>query len=168
MQELNRSQGTTELFADDTLNDFANLTPVWCDERRRLSLRQLRKRAFAAQAVRPWVRELLGDPQPLPKGITKFSQRQISLYLHNSYFQEADHFQERVLRPSRPGIHIAIAFDYMLCLYGGELSEFPVPLDDIGLFEVLVERANQFAIVVSLDKRFKVDRERQIHLKWVA
>jgi hypothetical protein len=56
----------------------------------------------------------------------------------------------------------------MLSIHGGGATDFPVPLDEIGLFEMLVERASQFAIVVSLDKRFKVDNDSLLHLKWVA
>jgi hypothetical protein len=96
LHELNRIQGTTDPFADSVLNAIVSLPSKWCNEQRGLVLRRLQKRAAAARAARPWIRDLLGEPQPMPKGMTKFNSRQISRYSHNSYHEDAEHFQERV------------------------------------------------------------------------
>lgn len=168
LHELNRVTGMTEPFADPSLNGFASRSAERREETLRIASRRLRERNDVARALRPWMRELLGEPQPLPKGMKKFTQRQISRFMHNDYHEDADHFQERHWRPSRPILHLAIACDLILCRLGGEESEFPITLDDIGLFEVLVERACQVGVVVSYDKRFKVDADSMLHLQWVA
>lgn len=122
----------------------------------------------AARAVRPWVRDCLRRPQPLPPGLTKFTQRQIAHYLSSSDPERADNFQKRVLRLSRPVLHLAVAADLQCFASGGEEAEHGVDLLETDWFAAVVGLSNQIKTPLCTDKRFGMCELDLLHLVWVT
>jgi len=168
LHEANRVDGSTEPFADARLNSFVELDPKWCRGQLRTLRRRLRDRSFAARAVRPWVREWTDDPHPPVNGIKKFSQRQIALYLCGDNPELAQNFQNRVWRPSRPVLHVAITYDLLLTSLGSEERDFQVDLANTRVVEHLVERAALVQDLISSDPRFGRSPVETISFEWVA
>ena len=167
LHEANRVDESDEPFEDQRLNAFLDLPPAWCKAKVRTARRRLRDRSDAARAVRPWVRELLADPHPPVPGIRKFSQRQIALYLFDGDTERAANFQHRVWRPSRPVIHIAIAYDLVLSALDGQRDEFGLDLGSTAFVGELVARAKLLEPKIIGDHRFGISQSEMIQLEWV-
>lgn len=174
LHEANRVDESDAPFEDDRLNNFVQLDPKWCRAKLRTAHRRLSDRSELARAVRPWIRELLGEPHGPVPGIKKFTQRQIALYLcgedagHGDLVERADNFQKRVWRPGRPVMHLAIAYDLLLCAVGGEQTKFDLNLASVNVIGELAGRARQVAELIVTDPRFGVSADDLLHLEWVA
>jgi hypothetical protein len=168
LHEQNRIDGCEGSFAESGLNEFAAMTPVWCKAQIRTARRRLRDRSRAAQAVRPWIGDIMNHPHPPMPEIRKFTQRQISLFLNGDRVEKAAIFQKRVWRPCRPVMHLASACDIMLPRDHEDQTEFTADLAAVGLFGQLVEKANVLQPLISADYRFGIGHHEQLTLLWVA
>lgn len=154
-------------FEDPRLNELVQLSPQWCKAQFRTAQRRLQDRAAAAQAVRPWVREMLEwEPRAVP-GIKKFTQRQIAFYLSEGDAERAVNFQKRIWRPSRPVLHLAIARDLKLAFWGPGRSTYDVDLAPTPFISELVELAAEIQGLICCDRRFCVNEQQLLHLEWV-
>ena len=156
LHEANRVDGSSEPFADDRLNEFTRLPEAWCREKRTTMVRRLRDRGDAARAVRPWIKDLRGPPHHPVEGISKFNQRQISLYLKSGDSNAAENFLKRVVRPSRPVLHLAIASEIRDVETGPGVGNHPLDLAAVSDFRELVALSNWLAPIICADPRFGV------------
>lgn len=168
LHEANRVDESDAPFEDPRLNELASLCPDWCKPRVRTMKRRLEDRGEVAQALRPWVREVLGGtPGPVP-GIKKFTQRQIALFLCGNDEERAANFQKRIWRPSRPVLHICVAEDFLMTLAGMSPGTHDIDLlaavDDV---QSIVHLSNEFAKYFCSDRRFAVNETNLIQLQWV-
>jgi hypothetical protein len=167
LQNVNRIHGVSDPYADPRLRELVMIDPVRCKKALRTSARRLRDRLAAARSVVPWVREWLQNPQALPPGMEKFSQRQIALHLKGGDPVAADNFQKRPLWQSRPVLHLAVAND----LHDLELGESPlkrrVDLAQIDWFARVIFLSNVVKVHFYTDKRYGVREQDLLHLVWV-
>lgn len=168
LHQANRLDKSKARFADDRLNAFAELSPKWCRKKLRRTHNRLRDQYVLARALRPWVREALGQPQAMPPGIDKFTQEKISLRLFNNHGDVANNFRKRAWRPGHPVAHIAIASDLILSPYGKGEMEFHIDLASVGPIETIVTLARHIEAVVCGVFRFKVSPDKLLHLEWVT
>jgi hypothetical protein len=173
LHEANCVDETDAPFADDRLNAFAGLSPDWCRAKLRTVDRRLRDRAELARAVRPWIRDALGEPHGPVSGIAKFTQRQISLWLTGEGSPKGDpvergtNFQKRVWRPGRPVLHVAVAQDLVLCLNGSDETSIDLDLGAVTVIAQMVERAEIVAGLIVQDSRFMTTGDELLRLEWV-
>ncbi len=168
LHKANRVDRRTEPFLDERLNDYVRLDPGWCREKLKKTQDRLMKRAQLARALRPWIREALGaSPKPV-RGIKKFTQRQIALFLNNNNPEHADNFQKRIWRPGRPVIHLITACDLELYHRGADQEDFPINLADIHLIKQVVELSQKILPVICQDPRFAVNERDLLKLDWVS
>lgn len=167
LYEANRVDECDEPFEDDRLNEFVQLPETWCKAKVRTARRRLRDRSEAARAVRPWVRELLERPHRRIPGVRKFTQHQIALFLCDDDPERANNFEKRVWRPSRPVLHLAIAYDFVLCALGEDQAEYGVDLASAALVGELVARAALVESLICNDPRFGISDENLLRLEWV-
>jgi hypothetical protein len=167
LQAVNRIDETTAPFADPRLNELVQADPERSKAVLRTSRRRLKDRLRTARAARPWVREWLGRPQALPAGLRKFTQRQIALFLSGENLEASDNFQKRVLRPSRPVQHLAIASELHDLELGETQLERGIDLAQVDWFARVVELSNQVKVPICNDKRFGVGEQDLLHLVWI-
>lgn len=167
LHEANRVDENTAPFMDDRLNQFVQLEPKWCEAKIRTGRRRLRDRSNAARTVRPWVNELLGQPHRPIEGIDKFNQRQIALFLKHGDLEGASNFLKRVWRPSRPVLHLSIAYDFTLSALGEDRDVYEVNLASAPLFLELVACAKRVLPLICKDPRFKISESDLLRLEWV-
>lgn len=167
LHEANRVDGTDAPFQDGRLNEFVRLDPAWCRARLRTVKRRLEDRSLLALALRPWVREMLGDPHPPVAGIKRFTQRQIALYLCNGDPERAAKFQSRVWRPGRPVMHLAVAYDRVLCGTGAATNVFTLDIAEVDVVRQLVAAAHLVEKFIRDDPRFRAEAETLLCLEWV-
>ncbi|WP_431285054.1 hypothetical protein ACQW02_09770 [Humitalea sp. 24SJ18S-53] len=167
LHEANRIDESSIPFADPRLNELVNADPTWCRAALRTSRRRLDDRMAAARSVRPWMRDWLAGPQPLPTGLKKFSQRQVAHYLSGGDKEKADNFQKRVLRPSRPVLHLAVAIDIHDLASGHIEQDCGIILDDIDRIARLVPLSNMLKAYMCATTCFKVCEQDFLHLVWI-
>jgi len=167
LHEANRIDDSSDPFEDERLNAFVQLPPKWCNAQVRTTRRRLRDRSDAARALRPWVQELLSEPRSPLSGVRKFTQRQIALYLCNGDPEQAANFQKRVWRPSRPVLHLAIAYDRLLCALEEDRTDYPVDLASSMLVGELIAIADKVKQLIIMDHRIGVSEENLLQLEWV-
>jgi hypothetical protein len=129
--------------------------------------RRLQDRTTAARIVRPWIREWAGVPQDLPEGMTKFNLRQMCLFLTDGDVQAANNLQKRVVRPSRPVLHLAAAVDLYDAENGLIERDARMQLDDVDRFAQIVELANRLKGHICSDERYGVAEEDVLELAWI-
>lgn len=168
LHEANRVDGCSEPFADHRLNEFVQLPRAWCKARVRTARRRLRDRSDAARAMRPWVRDWLNNPHSPVPGVRKFTQRQIALYLSENDIERSANFQERVWRPSRPVLHLAIAYDLFLSALGEGRTEYGLDLASTALVGELVAFAKQIKPLFLSDERSVASDEDLLDLVWIS
>ena len=167
LHKANRVERSDDPFEDHRLNAFVQLPLAWCKAKVRTGRRRLRNRSDAARAVRPWMRESLDNLHPRVPGVRKFMQRQIALYLCRDDPERSANFQNRVWRPSRPVLHLAIASDLLLCTLREKRAENGVDLASAKLVSELVARAKLVQPLILGDPRFGVTEEDLLQLDWV-
>ncbi len=113
------------------------------------------------------MREQLGDPHPPVPGMRKFSQRQIALYLCDQDEDLAAKFQKRVWAPSRPVLHLAIAYDLALSRLGLEPTTVELDLGSVDVIGPLVTNATWVMGKMLRDPRFGVSEDTLLRLEWV-
>jgi len=168
LHEANRVDGSDLPFEDPRLNELVSLSLDWCRPRVRTLKRRLKDRGEIAQALRPWVRQVLGGSHRPVAGIKKFTQRQISLFLCGNDVERAANFQKRVWRPSRPVLHICVAQDFWMTLKGFCPGTHDIDLASIYEVESIVHLSNQFARYLCSDPRFGVNEATLLKLEWVT
>ena len=168
LYEANKVDKSSDPFEDQRLNQFLQMSPAWCKARVRTGMRRLRDRSHAARAVRPWVRDLLNRPHPPVPGIRKFTQRQIALYLSRNDPECSANFQHRVWRPTRPVLHLAIAYDLILSNFGDERREYFCDLASVATIDFLVMIAELIRPQLLSDPRFGINEREQLQLEWVV
>lgn len=167
LHEANRIDGSSAPFADPRLNELVNADPAWCGAALRTSRRRLGDRMRTARSVRPWIRDWLERPQPLPGGMKKFSQRQIAKYLSGGDQEKADNFQKRVLRPSRPVLHLAVAIDVHDFEAGHIKLDCGINLTDVDWFSRLVLLSNVLKMHICATAAFRLREQDLLHFVWV-
>ena len=167
LHEANRIDGSNEPFEVARFNMLVQLPADWCRTTMKTTSRRLRDRSQAARAVRPLVHDILGKPHGPVAGVKKFSQRQIALYLSGGDLEKAANFQKRIVRHSRPVLHIAIAQDLFLASMKNKITDYSVDLASAKVIEVLVALASDLQPKIRADPRFRIRQVEQITLKWV-
>jgi hypothetical protein len=167
LQAANRLDETSAPFADPRLNELVKADPVRGRAVLRTAHRRLRDRMEAARSVRPWIRDWLDQPQLFPAGMKKFTQRQIALFLAGGNEEAAHDLQKRVLRPSRPVLHLAVAVDVHDLQAGQIKLDTGISLDDIDRFAQLVFLSNVLKMHICLEQRFRLREQDLLHLVWV-
>jgi hypothetical protein len=167
LHDANRIDGSSAPFADPRLNELVNADQGWCRAALRTSRRRLGDRMTTARFVRPWISNWLEHPQPLPTGMKKFSQRQIAQYLSGGDQEKADNFQKRVLRPSRPVIHLAVAIDLHDAEAGCVKLDCGINLTDVDWFSRLVLLSNALKIHICATADFYLREQDLLHFVWV-
>ncbi len=164
LHQANLIDHSTEPFQDARFNEFVQLPFASCKAQIRTLKRRQRDRYAAARAVRPWVQPWLNlKARPLP-GVSKFTQRQIALYICQNDPERAANFQKRVLRPSRPVLHLAIATD--LRRQDNQTSE-ELDLASIDLIREIVEIADVVLQLMRQNARFGRHVREVLELEWV-
>jgi hypothetical protein len=166
LHEANLVDRCDDPFEDPCLNELVQLATAWCRAQIRTTRRRLRDRSAAARAVRPWVRQLLGEPRVVP-GLKKFTQRQIALHLCDGDSERAANFQKRIWRPSRPVLHLAVAYDLTLCSWEDGRSAYELDLASASFIGELVELAARLQPRICADPRFGVNDQQILSLEWV-
>ena len=167
LHEANKVDVSDAPFEDPRLNAFVERPLQWCKAKVRTGRRRLRDRSDAARVARPWVREILDSPHPPVLGIRKFTQRQIALHLFDGDAEKAANFQHRVWRPSRPVLHIAIAYDLVLSATGQKEEEFGLDLATTEFVGALVVGAKSLEPLILNDPRFGIGKSDILQLEWV-
>lgn len=168
LHETNRIDACDQPFADERLNEFIRHPAKWCRGKLRTTHRRLRNRSDAARAVRPWVRDLLGQPHQTVPGLRKFTQRQIALYLCSNNPEHADNFQKRVWRPARPIIHYLAAQDLLPSSVADDQTVVNIDLATTDLIPGLLDNAGSLFPLICANKRFGVAENDLLQMHWVA